>query len=114
MKFAELERGARFRYQGRVYVKTGPLTAADAESGAQRMIPRYAVLQPTDGQGAALAAPSAPDPVREAMTLIVREAEALLDALGASPAQRARFAQAQAAAWAVLDQAAQGNHNGDA
>lgn len=48
MKFTLLPLGARFRFEGRIYVKTGPLTASD-EAGGQRMIPRYAVLQPVDG-----------------------------------------------------------------
>jgi hypothetical protein len=40
--------GARFEFQGKVYVKTGPI-AATSEEGGQRMIPRYAVLRPLDG-----------------------------------------------------------------
>ncbi len=48
MKFQHLPVGARFEYEGRPYVKTGPLTAA-GEQGGQRMIPRWAVLKPADG-----------------------------------------------------------------
>lgn len=48
MKFQLLPMGARFEYEGRVYVKTGPLTAAN-EEGGQRMIPRFAVLKPLGG-----------------------------------------------------------------
>lgn len=48
MKFQTLPLGARFEYEGKVYVKTGPLTAA-SEEGGQRMIPRFAVLRPLDG-----------------------------------------------------------------
>lgn len=44
MKFQHLPVGARFEYDGRVYVKTGPLTAA-GETGGQRIIPRSAVLR---------------------------------------------------------------------
>lgn len=47
MKFQMLPLGARFEFEGDVYVKTGPLTAA-AEAGGQRMIPRSAVLKPLD------------------------------------------------------------------
>lgn len=47
MKFQLLPLGARFEFEGKVYVKTGPLTAA-AEAGGQRMIPRSAVLKPLD------------------------------------------------------------------
>jgi hypothetical protein len=47
MKFQLLAIGARFEFEGKVYVKTGPLTAA-TEAGGQRMIPRSAVLKPLD------------------------------------------------------------------
>lgn len=47
MKLQHLPLGARFEYEGVVYVKTGPLTAT-AEQGGQRVIPRYAVLKPLD------------------------------------------------------------------
>ena len=45
MKLQDIPVGARFEYQGRVFVKTGPITAT-AEDGGQRMIPRYADLRP--------------------------------------------------------------------
>lgn len=48
MKFSQLPIGARFEFEGKVYVKTGPIAAA-SEDGGQRMIPRYAVLRPLDG-----------------------------------------------------------------
>lgn len=47
MKLQHLPIGARFEYEGQIYVKTGPLTAS-AEQGGQRVIPRYAVLRPLD------------------------------------------------------------------
>jgi len=47
MKLQHLAIGARFEYEGAVYVKTGPLTAA-SEEGGQRIIPRYAILKPLD------------------------------------------------------------------
>lgn len=47
MKFQQLAVGARFEFQGKVHVKTGPLTAT-AEQGGQVLIPRYAVLKPLD------------------------------------------------------------------
>lgn len=50
MKFQLIPVGTRFRYEGRTYVKTGPLTASGDEGG-QRIIPRYAVLSPV-GEGA--------------------------------------------------------------
>jgi hypothetical protein len=47
MKLQHLPLGARFEYEGKIFVKTGPLTAA-SESGGQQIIPRYAVLKPLD------------------------------------------------------------------
>jgi hypothetical protein len=47
MKFQMLPVGARFEFEGKVYVKTGPLTAT-TEDGGQRMVPRSAVLKPLD------------------------------------------------------------------
>ena len=48
MKLTQLPLGARFEYEGEIFTKTGPMTAA-SEKGGQRMIPRYAVLKPADG-----------------------------------------------------------------
>ncbi|MBS0353956.1 MAG: hypothetical protein JSR83_08655 [Proteobacteria bacterium] len=48
MKLSNLPIGACFEFEGKIYTKTGPMTAS-AESGGQRMIPRYAVLKPVDG-----------------------------------------------------------------
>lgn len=48
MKLTQLPIGARFEYEGQIFTKTGPMTAA-GETGGQRMIPRYAVLKPMDG-----------------------------------------------------------------
>jgi hypothetical protein len=59
MKLQHLAIGARFEYEGAVYVKTGPLTAA-SEEGRQRIIPRYAILRPLDVP----AAESNPSPVK--------------------------------------------------
>lgn len=47
MKFQMLAMGARFEFDGKAWVKTGPLTAM-SETGEQRMIPRYAPLRPLD------------------------------------------------------------------
>lgn len=47
MKLQHLAIGARFEYEGKVFVKTGPITAS-AENGGQQIIPRYAVLKPLD------------------------------------------------------------------
>ncbi|MBL0285672.1 MAG: hypothetical protein IPQ01_18540 [Zoogloea sp.] len=48
MKLTQLPLGARFEYDGEIFTKTGPMTAASEKHG-QRMIPRYAVLKPADG-----------------------------------------------------------------
>ncbi|WP_428827881.1 hypothetical protein ACLIKD_07925 [Azonexus sp. IMCC34842] len=47
MKLQQLPDGARFEYQGRVFVKTGPLTAR-SENGGQQIIPRSATLKALD------------------------------------------------------------------
>ena len=47
MKLQHLAVGARFEYEGVVYVKTGPLTASSEQGGA-RIIPRSATLKPVD------------------------------------------------------------------
>jgi len=48
MRFQHLPIGTRFEFEGKVYVKTGPISAA-SEQGGQRMIPRHATLKPLDG-----------------------------------------------------------------
>lgn len=71
MKFQQLPHGARFEYEGKVYVKTGPLTAA-TEEGVQRMIPRFALLKSLDGSTVV----QAPQPTRkldEAMVMAALE-----------------------------------------
>lgn len=44
MKLQHLPIGARFEFEGQIFVKTGPMTAA-SEAGGQRIIPRYATLR---------------------------------------------------------------------
>ncbi len=56
MKFQQIPLGARFQYEGKVYTKAGPMTATAAQGG-QRIIPRFAVLQPLAGE-APVAAPA--------------------------------------------------------
>lgn len=46
MKIHQLPDGARFEYEGKEYVKSGPMFGTGADG--QRMIPRYAVLKPLD------------------------------------------------------------------
>jgi hypothetical protein len=45
MKFQYLKIGQQFSYQGETYVKTTPLVACHAESGQQKLIPRYAEIR---------------------------------------------------------------------
>lgn len=71
MKFSLLPIGARFEFEGKVYVKTGPI-AASTEQGGQRMIPRYAVLRPLDGS-APVAAPRPPRILDQAAVLAAFE-----------------------------------------
>ncbi len=103
MKFQLLPLGSRFEFEGRVYVKTGPLTAS-GEDGGQRMIPRFAALKPLEG-----AAPEAPanierkldeTTVRVALEAFHGECARLLQTVAEDPGQ------AQAAR-AVLDAARQ-------
>lgn len=45
MKFQHLKIGQQFSYQGETYVKSTPLVASHAETGQQKLIPRYAEIQ---------------------------------------------------------------------
>lgn len=45
-KFIHLAPGESFEYQGKPYIKTGPLTARNIDDNGQRMIPRSAVVLP--------------------------------------------------------------------
>ena len=47
MRLQHLPIGARFEYEGLIFVKTGPLTAT-SEQGGQRIIPRHAMLMPLE------------------------------------------------------------------
>lgn len=82
MKFPLLPLGARFEYDGAVYVKTGPLVA-EREGGGSRIIPRHAVVRVLDGAPAPApreegALPAAT--VREAVEGYHRRCRALLEA----------------------------------
>ena len=69
MRFPQLPIGARFEYQGKVYVKVGPISAS-AEEGGQRMIPRHAMLRVLDGSAPA----PAPRPARSLDEVTVLQA----------------------------------------
>lgn len=47
MKLQDIPLGGRFEYDGKIFTKTGPLTAS-SEEGGQSLIPRYANLRPLD------------------------------------------------------------------
>ncbi len=44
MKFQHVKIGQQFEYQGKRYVKSSPLVASHAETGEQKLIPRYATI----------------------------------------------------------------------
>ena len=48
MKFQHLKVGQKFEYQGYIYVKSSPLLASHAETGEQKLIPRYAAIVVTE------------------------------------------------------------------
>ena len=48
MKFQQLKIGQKFEYEGNTYVKCSPLIASHAETGEQKLIPRYAAIIVTD------------------------------------------------------------------
>ncbi len=89
MKFQHLPLQARFRYEGRVYVKTGPLTAMAADGGGQRLIPRYAVLEPLPEDLPAGAAAVAPAGLAAAAEELLAACAQLIDAACHTPQQRA-------------------------
>ena len=102
MKFPQLPVGARFRYQGEIWCKTGPLAASGA-GGASRMIPRSASIEPVEGD----ASTPSRSPRQQALadhhqacsTLLREAAEAGPQAL---PALRQRLEQAHAALVAAV------------
>lgn len=55
MKFPKLAPGARFRWQGELYRKTGPMTAHAEAGGGQRLIPRSALVEALDGSAEGMA-----------------------------------------------------------
>lgn len=91
MKFTLLPIGARFRYQGEVFSKTGPL-AASSGSGARRMIPRSAVVEPLQDDGTT---PRRVSPQRQALDQYHAAAQRLLaDATAAGPDRLAELTAA--------------------
>lgn len=45
MKFNQLVEGQQFKYQGKIYTRSGPLMATDAQ-GQSKLMPRSAVVTP--------------------------------------------------------------------
>jgi hypothetical protein len=97
MKITQLPLGARFTYQGKTYVKSGPMLATC--EGTQKLIPKYAVLEPLDGIPAqAEAAPQGSLPreeVLKAFELFYGKCQPLVadDRRGEMEAARERFLQ---------------------
>lgn len=84
MKLQHLPIGARFEFEGEIFVKTGPLTAS-SESSGQRVIPRYAVLRPLDPPPEAGHSAASNRPTVAAVRAAYAAAEAVLrEALGES------------------------------
>lgn len=65
-KFSLLPIGQRFTYQEKNYIKVSPLIASEGEKGAQRMIPRSAMVE-IAGEGAV-------SPARKEATALTPEA----------------------------------------
>ena len=59
MKFTQIPLGTRFEFEGKIFSKTGPMTASAEDGSGQRLIPRYAVLKPVDGAAPVVDAPPA-------------------------------------------------------
>lgn len=78
VKFPHLPIGERFRFEGDIYRKTGPIAATNEATGQTRMIPRYAKLEMLDDK------PASPKPaplsLRAAFEAYDAETIALLDA----------------------------------
>ncbi len=108
MKFQMLAIGARFEFEAKEYVKTGPLTASS--DGVQRMIPRFAVLKPLDAP--VELARKTPRKLDEAAVLAAfetffAESTRVLQTLPSEPDQaRTRLAELAAARERFLDQIA--------
>ena len=101
MKFPQLPPGARFRWQGDVYRKIGPMTAR-AEAGAgERLIPRSAVVEPV-ADGATSAQPAdhfSPAEVQAALDAYQASLRAYLETMDV-PTREALEAHMQAGAQA--------------
>lgn len=96
MKLQHLAIGARFEYEGRIFVKTGPVTAS-SEQGGQQMIPRYAVLKPLDlpepeASSGATARRLDPQKVRKAFDAFYGECRKHVDAVAIDELEAARAA----------------------
>lgn len=106
MKFPQLPVGARFRFQGEDYCKTSPLAASGAD-GAQRMIPRSALVEPLlDDAKAAKKSPATP--LHKALNRYHAECRTLLqEAVAGGPATlkalEHRLEQAHAELLATMD-----------
>ncbi|RMG28255.1 MAG: hypothetical protein D6721_08880 [Gammaproteobacteria bacterium] len=88
MRFHQLAVGAVFTYQGRTYVKTGPLTAAEREGGRQRCIPRSAPVVPADVPSGPPDSPSAAAARAEAVDAFCATVTEMIETLCGEDAER--------------------------
>lgn len=91
MKIHQLPDGARFLYEGEEYVKSGPMFGTGKQG--QKLIPKYAVLQPLDapaGMPEATTALVARPTVARAFAAFYAECQRLLPPEQRTALERAR------------------------
>ncbi len=92
MKLQHLAIGARFEYEGKTFVKTGPLTAS-SDQGGQQIIPRYAILKPLDApasENKVIRGKLTEAAVRAAFDTFYRQCQRLVDENGQTELDAAR------------------------
>ncbi len=98
MKLQHFAIGERFEYEGKTFVKTGPLTAS-SETGEQQLIPRHAMLNPIASASSEISprAQLTEAKVRHAFDLFYQTSERLTD-----PAKRDELEKARAEFFVAL------------
>ena len=92
MKLQHLAIGARFEYEGKTFVKTGPLTAS-SDQGGQQISPRYAILKPLDApasENKVIRGKLTEATVRAAFDTFYRQCQRLVDENGQTELDAAR------------------------
>lgn len=100
MKFPHLPLGERFRFEGAIYRKTGPIAATNEATGQTRMIPRYARLELLDESVAPVKA--APPSLQATVAAYDAACTALLDEYQVPAAKRHQLNAARDALSALL------------